>query len=298
MAVPVDVAAQSAEDESDLSHHLDPSRRLIRIAPAARWPTINLRELWSYRGLCAFLVWRDIKSRYSQTVLGAGWAVLQPLFSMAVFTVIFGRFVRVPSDGVPYAVFSLTALVPWTYFASALTLSSDSLVTHRNLVTKVYFPRLVIPTTPILAALVDLSVALCVLIVVMLAFGVTPRPAAVLLLPILTLIMALTAAGAGYCLSALYIQYRDVRHVTPFLVQVWMYASPIVYSYSLVPPQYRLLYALNPMAGVITGFRAAMLGTGPFPWPLVGVSLAMAIVIFLGGALYFRRAERIFADVA
>lgn len=297
MAVPVDVAAAAAEQTSRSSRPTA-SRRRNRISPAAQWASINWREVWAYRSLCAFLVWRDIKSRYSQTVLGAGWALLQPLFSMVIFTVIFGRFVRVGSDGFPYPVFALTALVLWTYFSSALTASSDSLVAHRGLVTKVYFPRLVIPTTPIIAALLDLGIGLVVLVVVMLGFGVRPRPAGFLVLPVVTAILVLTVAGAGYLLSALYIQYRDVRHITPFLIQLWMYASPIVYSYSSVPQPYRVWYGLNPLVGAITTFREAVLGPGPIPWGLAAEGLGMAVLICTLGALYFRHAERIFADVA
>jgi len=297
MAVPVNVAASAAEPSPRSSRPMT-NRGGIRISPAAHWSSINLREVWAYRGLCAFLVWRDIKSRYSQTVLGAGWALLQPLFSMVVFTVIFGRFVRVGSDGLPYPVFALTGLVLWTYFSSALTASSDSLVAHRALVTKVYFPRLVIPSTPIIAALVDYVIGLGVLLVVMLAFGVTPRPAGLLALPLVTAILLLTVAGMGYWLSALYIQYRDVRHITPFLIQLWMYASPIVYSYSSVPAPYRAWYGLNPLVGAITTFRAGILGQGPFSWSLLGEACLTALVIFTLGALYFRHAEQVFADVA
>lgn len=268
------------------------------IEPAGRWPRIDLRELWAYRGLFFFLVWRDVKVRYAQTVLGAGWAILQPVLTMLVFTVIFGRFAAIPSDGVPYAVFSLAALVPWTYFSTALSGASNSLVSSTNLITKVYFPRLVIPFAPVLAGLVDFAVALVVLGAVMLFYGIVPGPLALVVVPLLLLGMMLTSAGVGCWLAALNIQYRDVKHVTPFLVQVWMYASPIVYPMSLVPEQYRGYYALNPMAGIVEGFRAVLLGTGAVAWPTIGLSLAVGAVLFLTGSLYFRRTERVFADVA
>lgn len=268
------------------------------IEPAGRWPRIDLRELWAYRGLFFFLVWRDVKVRYAQTVLGAGWAILQPVLTMLVFTVIFGRFANIPSDGVPYAVFSLAALVPWTYFSTALSGASNSLVSSTNLITKVYFPRLVIPFAPVLAGLVDFAVALVVLGAVMLYYGIVPGALALAVVPLLLLGMMLTAAGVGCWLAALNIQYRDVKHVTPFLIQVWMYASPIVYPMSLVPERWRGWYALNPMAGIVEGFRAVLLGTSAVAWPTIGLSLAMGAVLFVTGSLYFRRTERVFADVA
>jgi lipopolysaccharide transport system permease protein len=268
------------------------------IEPTGRWPRIDLRELWAYRGLFFFLVWRDVKVRYAQTVLGAGWAILQPVLTMLVFTVIFGRFANIPSDGVPYAVFSLAALVPWTYFSTALSGASNSLVSSTNLITKVYFPRLVIPFAPVLAGLVDFAVALVVLGAVMLFYGIVPGPLALVVVPLLLVGMMLTSAGVGCWLAALNIQYRDVKHVTPFLVQVWMYASPIVYPMSLVPERYRAVYALNPMAGIVEGFRAVLLGTGAVSWPTIGMSLAVGAVLFVTGSFYFRRTERVFADVA
>lgn len=271
---------------------------VLRIEPAGRWPKIDFRELWAYRGLFFFLVWRDVKVRYAQTVLGAGWAVLQPVLTMLVFTVIFGRFASIPSDGVPYSVFSLAALVPWTYFSTALTGASSSLVSSTNLITKVYFPRLVIPFAPVLAALVDFVIALAMLAVMMAFYRIAPSALAFGVLPVLVLGMILTSAGVGCWLAALNIQYRDIKHVTPFLVQVWMYASPIVYPMSIVPERYRGLYALNPMAGVIEGFRSVLLGTGAVAWSMIGVSLVTSVLLFVSGAVYFRRTERLFADVA
>jgi lipopolysaccharide transport system permease protein len=268
------------------------------IEPPRGWPTLDLGELLAYRGLLLHMVWRDVKSRYSQTVLGAGWSVLQPVLSMIVFSIIFGRFARVPSDGVPYPVFSLAALVPWAYFSSALTGSSNSLVISRSLLTKVYFPRLLIPASPVLAALVDFGIASVVLLGVMGWYGLVPRLEAIWMVPFLLAIISMTAMGAGCWLAALNVQYRDVRHVSPFLVQIWMYASPIVYSVSLVPEAYRSMYSLNPLAGAITGFRAALLGTLAPTWTQLGLSLVGAVAIFIAGTLYFRRTERVFADVA
>lgn len=268
------------------------------IEPTGRWPKVDLRELWAYRGLFWFLVWRDVKVRYAQTVLGAGWAILQPVLTMLVFTLVFGMFARIPSDGVPYAVFSLAALVPWTYFSTALSGASNSLVSSTNLITKVYFPRLVIPFAPVLAGLVDFAIACVILLGVMVAYGIIPGVLSLLVVPVLLLAMIATAAGVGCWLAALNIQYRDVKYVTPFLVQVWMYASPIVYPLSLVPERYRGLYALNPMAGIIEGFRSVLLGTGTVSWPMIGSSLLIGALLLVSGVLYFRRVERLFADVA
>jgi lipopolysaccharide transport system permease protein len=270
----------------------------VVIRPSRRRPSVDLRELWLYRGLFFFLVWRDIKVRYAQTVLGAGWAILQPLLTMLVFTVIFGKLARMPSDGVPYPVFSLAALVPWTYFSAALSGASNSLIFDKNLVTKVYFPRLVIPWAPVLAGLVDFVIAFVMLLLLMLGYGIIPSSSSVVLLPILMLVMLMTAAGVGCWLAALNIQYRDFRYVVPFLLQVWMYASPIVYPASLVPEDYRAIYALNPMVGVIEGFRSVLLGTGGVEWPIIGLSIVVGGILFITGSLYFRRMERIFADVA
>lgn len=275
-----------------------PQVSTLVIEPSGRFPRVDLRELWAYRGLFFFLVWRDIKVRYAQTVLGAGWAILQPLLTMAVFTVIFGWLARIPSDGVPYPLFALAALVPWTYFSTALSGASTSLVSSTNLLTKVYFPRLVIPFAPVLAGLVDFAIAFVVLLLLMLGYGVVPSVTALVLVPLLLVVMVLTAGGLGCWLAALNIQYRDFRYVVPFLVQVWMYASPIVYPASLVPARFRPVYALNPMVGVIEGFRSSLLGTGSLPWSTIGVSALTSVLLLLGGALYFRRTERVFADVA
>jgi lipopolysaccharide transport system permease protein len=274
------------------------SRPELVIEPAARWPRVDLKELWLYRQLLYFLVWRDLKVRYAQTVLGIGWAVLQPLLSMLVFTVIFGRFAKVPSDGVPYAVFSLAAVVPWNYFSTAFSASSSSLVASSNLISKVYFPRLVVPLAPVLAGLVDLVIGFVVLAVLMAVYHVVPAASTVVMIPALVLLMAMTAAGVGCWLSALNIQFRDVKHLVPFLSQIWMYGSPIVYPVSLVPARLRPFYALNPMVGVVEGFRSVLLRTSPIPWGLLSISAATALLLLVSGTMYFRRTERLFADIA
>jgi len=268
------------------------------IAPSSRIPGLGLGELWRVRGLLLFLVWRDVKVRYAQTALGAGWAVLQPVLTMVVFSLVFGFLARMPSNGVPYPVFSLAALVPWTYFAGALSNSSNSLVSSTNLITKVYFPRLVIPIAPVIAGLVDFAVSGVVLLLVMFGYGIAPKASALAVVPLLLLAVVLIASGVGAWLAALNIQYRDVKYLTPFLIQVWLYASPVVYPVSLVPPRFRGIYSLNPMVGVIEGFRAVLLGTTEVPWHSIGSSLLVGAVLFVSGALYFKRTERVFADVA
>lgn len=270
----------------------------VRIRPSGRWPRLDFGELWQYRDLFFFLVWRDVKVRYAQTVLGAGWALLQPLLTMAIFTVIFGRFARIPSDGVPYSVFSLAALVPWTYLSVGMTSASTSMVSDKNLFTKVYFPRLVIPFAPVLAGLIDFAIAFLMLLAMVFAYGIVPSASALVVVPVLTLIMLLTAAGVGCWLAALNVRYRDVRYVVPFLAQVWMFASPVLYPASLVPAAYQPLYALNPMVGVIEGFRSALLSTRPLDWTLVAVGAAVSLLLFVTGVYHFRRTERMFADLA
>jgi len=270
----------------------------IVIQPAPRWPRINVGELWANRELLLFLVWRDIKVQYAQTALGAAWAVLQPLLTMLIFTVIFGRLAKIPSDGVPYSVFTLAALIPWMYFSNAFSTASSSLVTSANLITKVYFPRLIIPIVSVLSGLVNFAVSCVVLALMMAWYHVSPSVLALPMIPVLILITILTATGVGCWLAAIYIQYRDVRHIVPFIVQIWMYVSPVVYPLSLVPERYRTLYALNPMAGIIQTFRVVLLRTGSVPWDILGVSTIVAVLLFVTGALYYRRTEHLFADVA
>ena len=267
------------------------------IEPQTGWQLVDWRELWQYRDLFIFLVWRDIKTRYAQSVLGVGWAVIQPVFSMVVFTIVFGNLAKIDSEGVPYAIFSYTALVPWTYFSGSLTAASSSLISAKSMITKVYFPRLVVPIAPVLAKLVDFGIALIILFGLMLWFRISPTWDA-LAIPLLVILMMLSAAGMGMWITALSIQYRDIQYAMGFFVQLLMYAGPVVYATSSIPEQYQLLYALNPMVGVIEGFRAALLGTIAMPWDWIGIGSGVAVVLFVSGALYFRRMERVFADVA
>jgi len=258
----------------------------LRIEPTRGWVALRLREVFAYRELLFFLVWRDLKVRYKQTILGVAWAVLQPLLTMLVFALFFGRLARVPSDGVPYSLFAYTALVPWTFFATGLTMASNSLVGSAHLITKVYFPRLTIPLATVLAGLVDFALAFPLLFGLMWWYGVTP-----------TIQVVWLPLGIGLWLSALNVQFRDVRHVVPFLTQLWMFATPIAYPSSLLPEKWRTLYALNPMVGVVEGFRWALLGTSTRPGPMIFVSAIAATVLLVGGAYFFRRMERTFADV-
>lgn len=267
------------------------------IQPDSGWQLINVRELWKFRDLLAFLVWRDVKVRYAQSAIGIGWAIIQPVSSMIVFAVIFGRLAKVPSDGVPYEVFTLTALVPWTYFSNALVDGANSLVSNANILSKIYFPRMLMPLSAVLAKLVDFGIAMLILLGLMAWYAVVPTWG-VLLLPFLILLMMLTAVGLSMWLSAMAVQYRDVKHAMSFIVQILMYAAPVVYPASLIPEKYRTVYALNPMAGVIEGFRAAFLGTREMPWDMLAIGTASALLTALSGALYFRFKERLFADVA
>jgi lipopolysaccharide transport system permease protein len=266
------------------------------IQPSHGWMSLHLAEVWHYRELLFFLIWRDIKVRYKQTVLGAAWAVMQPLFTMLVFTLFFGRLAKVPSDGIPYPLFTYAALVPWQLFAYALTESSNSVVLNERLITKVYFPRLVIPLASVLAGLVDFAIAFVLLIGMMLWYRVTPTWA-ILTVPLFVMLTLITALSAGLWLSALNVQYRDVRHTLNFIVQFWLFASPVAYSSTLVPLRWRPLYGLNPMAGVIEGFRWALLGKSQAPGPMLAVSILVVAVVLVGGLHYYRRMERTFADV-
>jgi lipopolysaccharide transport system permease protein len=271
------------------------------IEPKKGWQLIDWRELRDYKDLFYFLVWRDIKVLYKQTVLGFTWAIIRPVFSMIIFTFIFGNLARVSSDGVPYAVFNYVALVPWTYFSTSMTASTMSLVGNTRMLTKIYFPRLVFPMTAVFAKLVDFAIAFLIIGVLMLWYRITPT-LNVIFLPLLILLMMLTAAGIGMWLSALAIQYRDIKHAIQFVVQILMYAAPVVWPASLIKERFGetayMLYGLYPMAGVIEGFRSALLGTNPMPWNLIGMGAIAALIIAISGAFYFRRMERIFADVA
>lgn len=267
----------------------------ILIKPSSGWVPLNLKDLWEYRELLYFLVWRDIKVRYKQTLLGVAWAVIQPVFTMIVFSIFFGWLAKIPSDGVPYPIFAYCALLPWQLFAHSLAESSNSLVANQNLITKVYFPRLVIPLSSTLAGLVDFVIAAVVLLGMMAYYGIAPTSAA-WTLPLFVLLAIATALGVGLWLSALNVQYRDVRYTLPFLTQLWLFATPIAYPSSLVPESWRMLYGLNPMAGVVEGFRWALLGTGTGPSPMLAVSVVATCGLVLSGLSYFRRMERTFAD--
>lgn len=268
----------------------------VRVAPSRGWISLDLRELWAYRELLYFLTWRDVKVRYKQTVLGAAWAIIQPFFTMVVFSLFFGKLAKVPSDGIPYPIFSYAALVPWSFFAYGLTQSANSLVGEANLIKKVYFPRLIIPLSSVLSGAVDFVLAFLVLLGMMLYYGIVPT-INIWTLPCFFALAMITALGVGLWLSALNVQFRDVRYVVPFLVQFWMFSTPIAYPSSLLPEPWRTLYGINPMVGVVEGFRWALLGTETAPGPIVLVSTWVALMLFIGGAFYFRRLEKTFADV-
>jgi lipopolysaccharide transport system permease protein len=267
----------------------------LRIVPS-HGLSIRLRELWAYRELLYFFIWRDIKIRYKQTIIGAAWAILQPFLTMLVFSLFFGRLAKLPSNGLPYPVFYYCALLPWSYFAGALQNATNVVVEQQRLITKIYFPRLVLPISAVLSGLVDFAIAFCVLIALMVYYRITPGPA-VLLLPGFLLLAVLTALGFGLWLSALNAVYRDVRYVVPFLIQFWMFASPVAYSTSLVPQRWRWIYGLNPMAGVIEGFRWALTRQGLAPGPLFAASAGGVVLLLVGGLFYYRSMEGTMADV-
>lgn len=270
---------------------------VVVIQPPRRWVNLNLRDVWAYRELLYFLIWRDIKVRYKQTALGAAWAVLQPVLTMAVFSLFFGRLAKVPSDGVPYPMFAFAALLPWQLFAFALSESANSLVGSQNLIKKVYFPRLIVPMASVLAGLVDFAISFSVLLLLLAYYRIVPT-FAILLLPLFLVLVLATALAVGLWLSALNVEFRDVRYVIPFLTQFWMFATPVAYPSSLVPAKWRPLLGLNPMAGVVDGFRWALLRNSPAPGPLLWVSITAVILLLIGGLIYFRRMEATFADMA
>ncbi len=269
---------------------------VIRIEPSKGWVSLKLRELWEYRELLYFLSWRDVKIRYKQTILGAGWAIIQPFFAMLIFSLFFGRLAGIPSDGVPYPLFAYTALVPWTLFANGLNQASNSLVANAGMVKKVYFPRLIVPISTVLAGLIDFLLAFVVLLGMMAYYHVAPT-ANVFCLPLFLLLTLITSLGFSLWFSAMNVQFRDVRYITPFLIQFWLFATPIAYPSSMLHEPWRTLYGLNPMVGVVEGFRWALLGTKPAPGPIIIVSSAVAVVVLVSGTYYFRRLERTFADV-
>lgn len=269
----------------------------VKIRPRSGWQGLDWKEIWAYRELLYFIVWRAIKVRYKQTVLGAAWAVLQPLLTMVVFSVFFGHLAKIPSDGVPYPVFAFTGLLPWVLFTFALTQSAGSLVSNQQLLTKVYFPRVLIPVGSVLVGLVDFAIGFVVLFGIMAYFGILPT-LAVVTLPLFVLLALATALGVGLWLSALNVQYRDVGFALPFLSQLWLLATPIAYPSSIVPERWRALLGVNPMVGVVEGFRWALLGKEGGPGAAVFVSIGVVIVLLAGGLFYFRRVEKTFADVA
>jgi lipopolysaccharide transport system permease protein len=268
-----------------------------RIEPSKGWVSLQLGKLWHYRELLFFLTWRDVKVRYKQTVLGAAWAILQPLLTMVVFSLFFGRLAGVPSDGVPYPIFSYAALVPWTFFANTLSQASNSLVMSSNMIKKVYFPRLVVPIASTMSGVVDFCLAFVVLLGMMFFFGIVPT-LNVIWLPLFLLLALVTSLGVGLWLSAMNVQFRDVRYTLPFLTQFWLFATPIAYPSSLIDnPILRAIYGINPMVGVVEGFRWALLGVDTVPTFTVGVSAVAAVLLLVSGAFYFRRMEKTFADV-
>ena len=286
------MATRSAS--SELKSKDDP--QVVFIKPSKSWVSLNLRSLWEYRELLYFLTWRDIKVRYKQTVLGAAWAILQPLTTMLIFSLFFGRLVKVPSDGIPYPLFAFAALVPWTFFANGLNQSSNSLVSSANLLKKVYFPRLTIPVATVLAGVVDFVLAFVVLLALMVFYRVVPT-INIVWTPLLLALAFVTSLGVGLWMSALNVKYRDVRYIVPFLVQIWLFATPVAYPSSLLSEPWRTVYGLNPMVGVVEGFRWALLGANTAPGLMVLASAFASLLILVTGAYYFRHMEKTFADV-
>lgn len=279
------------------SQTISSPQRVTILRPVRGWAALNLKELWIYRELIYFMTWKDLKVRYKQTLLGASWAILQPFLTMVVFSIFFGNLAKVPSDGVPYPIFSFTALLPWTLFSKALSDASRSLVQSSHMITKVYFPRLILPLASVLAGVVDFALALLVLFGMMIYYQVTPTTA-VWTLPLFLLLALVTALGVGLWLSALNVMYRDIGYILPFLTQFWLFITPIAYPASMVPEKWRLLYALNPMTGVVEGFRWALLGTQQAnSGMMLAISTLIAVVVLVSGLFYFRRMERLFADM-
>lgn len=272
------------------------SARFIAIAPGGKLIQLDLAQVWRYRELLYFLIWRDVKIRYKQAMIGVGWAIIQPLTTMLIFTVVFGYFAKIPSDGIPYALFAYAALLPWTYFAEAMRRGALGPVEDAELIRKIYFPRLIIPLASVMAPLVDLLLSFLVLVGLFVWYGYLPTWN-IIFLPFFILAAMLLALAVALWLGPLNVRFRDIKHTVPFLIQVWMYASPIVYPVNIVPESWRLLYSLNPMVGVIEGFRWALLGTAHPDFLAMGVALALVVSLLVGGAIYFKRMERLFADV-
>jgi lipopolysaccharide transport system permease protein len=288
-------AAHVVESTSPIKSLTEQTQPIL-VEPPRRWEALDLGELWRYRELLYFLAWRDIKVRYKQTVIGAGWAILQPFLTMVVFSIIFGGLLKVPSDGVPYPVFSYAALLPWNFFAGALTRSGNSLVADANLISKIYFPRLILPFSAVLSLILDFAVAFIILLIMMLFYGIVPG-IAVLTLPLFLLLALMTALACGIWLSAVNIKYRDVAYVIPFLAQFWLFVTPVAYPSTIIPQTWHVFYGLNPMAGVVEGFRWALLGQANLPWHVVLVSALVVLALLIGGLFYFRKTEHEFADI-
>jgi homopolymeric O-antigen transport system permease protein len=272
-----------------------PDEPLLTIEPGKFWVALDLRGLWAYRELLYFLTWRDVKVRYKQTLLGAIWAILQPLLTMLIFTIFFGQLAGVPSDGIPYPIFAYAGLLPWTFFSNAVTSGGNSLVGSSSLITKVYFPRMIIPSASVAAGLVDFAIAFGLLIGLMIYYRISVTLAVLMLVP-LTLLTTLLALGVGMWLSALNVKYRDIRYALPFMMQIWMFLSPIIYPVSMLPAKWRWVLEFNPLTGIISGFRAALFG-GVFDWKAIGISTAMTLVLLVYAAFSFRRMEKSFADI-
>lgn len=273
-----------------------PEEYTLKIKPSKGWISLNLKDLWNYRELLYFLTWRDIKIRYKQTLIGATWAILQPFFTMVVFSVFFGRIVKIPSEGIPYPIFSYSGLLLWIYFSSAVANSGNSVIGSSNLITKVYFPRLIIPLSAALPGIVDYFIALCILILMMLFYGFVPN-LFIIFLPLVVFFAFISATGLGLWLSALNVKYRDVKYAIPFFIQLLLFATPVIYPATMLPQRFRWLLSLNPISGIIDAHRACILGYKPIDWPLLGISILVSLFIFITGLYYFRRTERSFADV-
>ena len=269
---------------------------VIRIQPTRGWTSLKLREVWDHRELTSIFIWRDIKVRYRQTVVGALWAIIQPLLTMVIFSVFFGRLAHIPSDDIPYPIFSYAALVPWTFFANSINQASNSLVNNAEMIKKIYFPRLTMPIASVLGGLVDFILAFIILLLMMLYYGFVPT-VNILWFPFFVLLAMMTALGVSLWLAAMNVQFRDVRYMVPFIIQAWLFATPVAYPSSLLSEPWHTIYGLNPMVGVVEGFRWALLGTGTGPGPMVFVSFFVALVLLISGVYYFRRVEKIFADV-
>lgn len=284
----------AVEVKTDSSAKLLDNIPVTIIKPSKGWMPINLHELWEFRDLLYFFTWRDIKVRYKQTVLGFAWAIIQPFFAMVIFSIFFGSLAKLPSDGIPYPIFAYTALLPWTLFSESITRSTNTMVMNSNIIKKVYFPRMALPISSVLSPVIDFAIAFVILILMMIYYGIMPT-VNVIWLPVFLLLAIVTSLGIGLWTSALNAKYRDIQYVVPFMLQIWMFASPVVYAASMIPAKYQFLYGLNPMAGVIEGFRWSLLGTDS-PGMIILASIIVSVVLLVSGAFYFRRMEKTFAD--